>query len=90
MVPLITCEISFGQYVSELVLGVNIFDLDLWLQVNSVEQPIKRNAVGSRHMPHCLTSALTDHLDHSFVILKNVQLRLTLRRECVCGYVVHI
>ena len=29
MVPLITCEISLGQYVCELVLGVNVFDLDL-------------------------------------------------------------
>ena len=29
MIPLITCEISFGQNVSELVLGVDVFDLDL-------------------------------------------------------------
>ena len=28
-VPLITCETVFGQHVSKLVLGVNIFDLDL-------------------------------------------------------------
>ena len=28
MVPLITREITFGQHVSKLVLGVNIFDLD--------------------------------------------------------------
>ena len=28
MVPLITCETTFGQHVSKLVLGVNIFDLD--------------------------------------------------------------
>ena len=30
MIPLITCEISFGQNVSELVCGVDVFDLDLW------------------------------------------------------------
>ena len=29
MVPFITCEISLGQYVCELVLGVIVFDLDL-------------------------------------------------------------
>ena len=29
MVPLITCEASFGWDVCELVFGVNIFDLDL-------------------------------------------------------------
>ena len=27
-VPLITREITFGQHVSKLVLGVNIFDLE--------------------------------------------------------------
>ena len=47
MIPFITCEIALGQYVCDLVLGVNMFDLDLWLQVNYVEQPIKRNSVGS-------------------------------------------
>ena len=29
MIPSITCEISLCQYVCELVLGVNVFDLDL-------------------------------------------------------------
>ena len=28
MIPFITCEISLGQSVCELVLGVNVFDLD--------------------------------------------------------------
>ena len=30
MVPLITCETSFGQHGPKLVLDVNILDLDLW------------------------------------------------------------
>ena len=29
IIPLITRETSFGQNVSELVFGVNVFDLDL-------------------------------------------------------------
>ena len=29
MIPFITCEISLGQYVCELVFGVDVFDLDL-------------------------------------------------------------
>ena len=29
MIPFITCAISLCQYVCELVLGVNVFDLDL-------------------------------------------------------------
>ena len=28
MTPFITCEFSLGQYVCELVFGVNVFDLD--------------------------------------------------------------
>ena len=37
MVPLIACEISLCQYVCELVFGVNVFDLDLGVQIDSVE-----------------------------------------------------
>ena len=66
MTPFVTRKTQFGWHVSKLVFGVNIFDLDLWLQVSSVEQPIKRNSVGSRHMPHCWTSSFDNHLDDSF------------------------
>ena len=37
MIPLITCEISHGQYVCELVFGVNVFDLDLGVQTDSIK-----------------------------------------------------
>ena len=37
IVPLITCEVPFGQYVCNLVFGVNVPDLDLRVQVNSVK-----------------------------------------------------
>ena len=30
MIPLITCEISFGQDVSKLVFGVDVLDLDFF------------------------------------------------------------
>ena len=38
--PLITRETAFSQQVRELAFGVNIFDLDLGVQVDSVIQPI--------------------------------------------------
>ena len=63
IVPLITCEIALYQNVCELVFGVNVFDLDLWVQVDSVKQPIKRNSVRYGYVSHCWTSALDDHLD---------------------------
>ena len=73
MIPLITCETSFGQNVSKLVFGVYVFDLDFGIQINSIEQPIKSNSVGSGNVSHCRTSAFNDHLDHSFIVLKHIQ-----------------
>ena len=43
IVQFVTC----GQYVCELVFGVNVFDLDLGVQIDSIKQPIKSNSVGS-------------------------------------------
>ena len=36
----------------EVVFGVNIFDLDFGFQIDSVEQPVKSNSVGSGHVSH--------------------------------------
>ena len=47
MIPFITCEFSLGQHVCELVFGVTVFDLDVGVQIDSIEQPIKSNSVGS-------------------------------------------
>ena len=57
MIPLITCEISLGQYVCELVFGVIIFDLDFWVQIDSMKQPINSNSAGSGHVSHCWASS---------------------------------
>ena len=73
MIPFITCEISLCQYVCELVLRVNIFDLDFRVQSASIEQPIKSNPVGSGNMSHCRASSFYDHLDHCFVVSKDIQ-----------------
>ena len=37
MIPFITCEISFGEDVSKLVFGVDVHDLDLVVEINSIE-----------------------------------------------------
>ena len=47
-----------------------VLDLDFGVQIDSIEKPIKRNPVGPGNMSHCGTSALDDHLDHCFVVLK--------------------
>ena len=73
MIPFVTCEISLGQCVCELVFGVNIFDLDLGVQIDSIEQPIKSKAVGSGNMSHCGTPCHYNHLDHCFRHLANIK-----------------
>ena len=73
MIPLITCEISFGQDVSELFFGVDVFNLDLGIHINSIKQPIKSNSVASGNMSHCWTPSFNDHFDHCFIVLKHIQ-----------------
>ena len=58
----------------------------LEVQVDSIEQPIKSNSEGAGHMSHRRTSALNDHVDHSFVLSsKMYNWAFALRRVCVCG-----
>ena len=73
MIPLITCELPFGQDVCELVFGVDVFDLDFGVQIYSIEQPIKSNSVGSGEMSHCRTSAFDDHFDHCCTVVEHIQ-----------------
>ena len=73
MIPLITCEIPFGQDVCQLVFGVDIFDLDFGVQIISIEQPIKSNPVISGDETHGWTSAFHNHFNYSFIVLKQLQ-----------------
>ena len=88
VIPLISRETSFGQNVSKLVLGVNIFDLDFRIQVDPIKQPIKSDTVSSRHMSQSGTSSFNYNLDHGFVVFTDVQLRFPLGRTRVGGYAV--
>ena len=63
-------------------MSASWFLVSTFLIWDSVEQPIKRNSVGSSHVSYCWTSSFDNHLDHSFIIFKDVQLRLALRRVC--------
>ena len=61
------------------VFGVDILDLNLWVQTDPVKQPFKSNSVGSGYVSHYWTSAFGDHLNHWFVVLKNEQRRTKSR-----------
>ena len=47
-------KFPFGQYVVKF-FGIDELDLDLWVQIDSIEQPIKRNSGGPKNMSHCGT-----------------------------------
>ena len=84
MVPFITFEVPFSQHVSELFFGVNIFDLNLRIQINSFKEPVLSNSVGSGYVSHCRTSAvLMIILITASLSSKNEEHRTELRRLCV-------
>ena len=56
-----------------MVFGADVLDLDFWVQVDSIEQPIKRNSVGSGNVSLCTAYSLYHHLDNCFVVLKHIQ-----------------
>ena len=56
--------------ISELFVGVDIFDLDLWIQVNLVRQPVQVNTVNLGNMFHGWTTAFDDHLERGIVTSK--------------------
>ena len=80
MIPFITCEISLGQYVCELVFGVNVFDLDLGSKlIRSKDQSRATLWV----LETCVIVGLLpfyDHLDHCFVVFKDIQQSFLTRR----------
>ena len=83
IVPFVMRETTFGQHVCHLVSDVDILDLDLRIQIDSVERPIQRNSVCPRHMSQSWTSSFNNHLDNCLVILKDVQTGFNIRRVCV-------
>ena len=83
-------KFSLVNNVCELVFGVNVFDLDLGIQIDSIKQPIKSNFVGSGNMSHCRASSLYDHLDHCFVVFKDVQQSFLTRRITFEGNKINI
>ena len=60
--------------------GVNVLGLDFGVQIDSIEQPIKSNSVGSGNMSHGKASSLYDDLDHCFVVFKHMQQSFLMRR----------
>ena len=80
LIPFVTCEIPLGKHVCELVFGVNVFDFDLGVQIDSIKHSIKSNSVGPGNMSHCRASSLYDHLDHCFVVFKHIQQSFLTRR----------
>ena len=83
MIPFFTCEVSLYQCVSELVFGVNVFDLDLRVQIDSIKQPIKSNSVSSGDVSHCWTPAFDHHFDYRLIVLQDIQHSTRTRMRCI-------
>ena len=75
----VTCEITFGQNVCELMFGVDVPNWILGSRLILSKNPIQSNSVGSGHMSQCGTSAFDHHLIHGFIIVKNIYHRIGTR-----------
>ena len=48
IVPFVTCAVTFGQNVCELMFSTNVSNLNFYrIKINPVKQPIQSNSVGS-------------------------------------------
>ena len=63
------------------MFGIIVSNLKLRIKINSVKTPIQSNSAGSGYVSHCATSAIDYHLNHGFIVLKNIQ--HGLGPECV-------
>ena len=90
MIPFITCEISLCQYVCDLVLVVNVFWFGSWGPNWFYQTTNQEQLCGSGNMSHCRASFLFDHLDHCFVVFKDVQQSFLTRRIHVRGSKINI
>ena len=73
-VPLITCEIPFGQNVCELMFGVNANEFGV--QIDPVKQSIQSNSVGPWNMCHCGTSTFDNHFGYRLNASKTYNIAL--------------
>ena len=73
-----------------MVFDVNKFDLDSWVQVDSVNQPITLDSVHSGHVSHHRTSTFNDHPDHCLIVLKNVKHGFEVRQLIIISVTVSL
>ena len=75
MIPFITCDSHLSR-----CLQVGFWCRCIWfgfcIQIDSIEEPIKRNSVGPGNMSHFGTPSFDNHLDHCFVVFKHDLLHL--------------
>ena len=68
-------EGAFSQDVCELLLGADEFYKDAWVQPDTVEEPIKVDAVSAANVSQVRAATLNGHLNDSVVVLQRVKLR---------------
>ena len=86
MIPFITCEISLGQCVCELVFGVKMYLI--WILESELIRSNNQSRASLWVLETCLivrVSSLYNHLDHCFVVFKDIQQSFLMRRIDVWG-----
>ena len=59
--------------VCGLMFDINVSNLNLRIKINPIKQPIQSNSVGSWYVSHRGTSSFNYHLNHGFIVIKDIQ-----------------
>ena len=65
-----TRDRACGQDITDLLGGVDIFDLNSRILVRLVKQPNQIHTLGSGDLSHGRAPAFYDHLDHRIVVFR--------------------
>ena len=73
-----------GMFTSGF-FGVDVFDVDLGVEINSIKQQIKSNSVSPGNMSQCGTPSFNDRFDHCFIVFEHIQWSFSTRGLDIWG-----
>ena len=69
VVPLNRCKTPFGERISKLLFSVDIFQINVFVFLQSLKDPINVNSLCFCDVPHVLGPTLVQHFNYPLIIL---------------------
>ena len=77
--PLIACELPFGQDIRTLLGGVDVPHVDRWVLPKPFREPIEIDSVSAPHVPKCGKTPFDAHFNDRVIVLQNEEHDPTIR-----------